>query len=287
MSASDLNLVQAVTIWKQQWKTLLLFTTLTMAVATITVFVVPGYYRSHALLLSANPALADKRSVLNNNTQYLYSYFGSGDDLDRLTGIGLADTSYLQLVRQFNMIDYYELTGEKQDLLRYKAMLKLRKDLRFQKTAEGQLKILAWTKNKQLSADLVNAMVQMLEKSSEAIWQQQNQQAKQQIDRAITQAENQYKQLSDSLQNANSNMVPLLNEHQQTLLSQLREYRNTANQFQLISATAPKALYLLEAATPAVRPERPDKLGIVLSAALAGLLCGMIILLLSDRNKKG
>jgi len=94
---------------------------------------VPKYYRSFAILVPANPALADKARLFNTNIEGLYSYFGTGDDLDRLFGIASMDTVYKQLVDSFHLVDYYQLTNADKGINRRKAVLELREDLTFQK----------------------------------------------------------------------------------------------------------------------------------------------------------
>ncbi len=165
MQTSSFNLVQVTDTLQRKWKTILLFVLACAIVATITVFVVPQYFRSSATVVSANPALADKGRFFNNNIQALYSYFGSGDDLDRIYGVGDMDTSYKKLVDEFSLVNYYQLSGDSLPLLRRKAVMLLKNDLSFQKTEQNQLKIIAWTKNKQLAADLVNRLVAIIQET--------------------------------------------------------------------------------------------------------------------------
>ena len=101
MQTHSLNLVSAVAILRKRWTTLFFFVVASSAVAAITVFVVPPYYRSRATLVPANTLLADKARLFNNQVQHLYSYFGSGDDLDRIVGVGEMDATYRQLVKEF------------------------------------------------------------------------------------------------------------------------------------------------------------------------------------------
>ena len=83
---------------------ILLFTLFAMLVAFVTVLLVPQYFRSGARIIAANPQLTDKSRLFNEDIQGLYSYFGSGDDLDRIIGVADMDTTYYQLVDQFNFV---------------------------------------------------------------------------------------------------------------------------------------------------------------------------------------
>lgn len=278
-------MAETASILQNKWRNILLFTLLTAAVATITVFLMPKQYRSAAKLISANPQLADKSRLFNENIQSLYSYFGSGDDLDRIMGIALLDTSLKQLVKDFNLINYYKLNNDTEPLLQRKAILKLRDDLLVQRTEEGQLKISCWTKDPALSAHIVNALVKIIETKLEDIWQSNYRSTKEQLNLSITQTETSYKQLHDSLSKAPAAQTSLIQKHMETLLEQLTQFRKTAATVQLIGATAPAALYVLEPAVPAAKAERPDKPAIILAATIAGFLFSLLAALLSNRKQ--
>lgn len=278
-------MAETTSILQNKWRSILLFTILTAAVATATVFLMPKQYRSAAKLISANPQLADKSRLFNENIQSLYSYFGSGDDLDRIMGIALLDTSLKQLVKDFNLTNYYKLSNDTEALLQRKAVLKLRDDLLVQRTEEGQLNISCWTKDPVLSAGIVNALVKIIENKLEDIWQSNYRATKEQLNLSITQTEASYKQLFDSLSKAPAPQTSLIQKHMETLLDQLTQYRKTAATVQLIGATAPAALYVLEPAVPAAKAERPDKPAIILATAIAGFLFSLLLALLSNRKQ--
>jgi hypothetical protein len=138
MTTSGLNMPHTIQVLQKHTRFILLFTLFAMLVAFVTVLLVPKYFRSGARIIAANPQLTDKSRLFNENIQGLYSYFGSGDDLDRIIGVADMDTTYFQLVDQFNLIDYYRLDNDSLPLLRRKAVLKLKKDISFQRTEQGQ-----------------------------------------------------------------------------------------------------------------------------------------------------
>lgn len=270
---------------QHNWRRILLFTVLSAAVATITVFIMPKQYRSTARLVAANPQLADKSRLFNENIQGLYSYFGSGDDLDRIIGIADLDTTYKQLVDEYQLIAHFALDNDSLPQLRRKAVLKLRKDLSFQRTEEGQLKISCWTKERQLSASLINTLIAIVEKKLETIWQSNYQASVTKLNASVAAAEEQYRQLSDSLQTLSSSKAILVQKHMETILEQLAQYRKTADAFKLMDETAPKALYVLEEAVPAAKAERPDKPAIIIAAAIAGFVFSILLLLVGNRKR--
>ncbi len=280
------NLVQAGELLQQRWKTIVAGTLLTGVVATVTVFMLPGYFRSAATIVSANPALADKARLFNNNIQGLYSYFGSGDDLDRITGIADMDTTYKKLVDEFALVNYYKLSGDDHALLRRKAVLHLRDDLSFQRTEQGQLKIIAWTKEKALSANIVNRMVAIISEMETGIWTANYAQVLTNLNSSIADMEAQYRKISDSLSTINGGNRELAAVQMQTLLEQLKQYRKSADEFKLATQTQPAVLYVLESAVPAAKAERPHKLNSILVALLLGFVFSSLLVLVSNRNTR-
>lgn len=284
MTTSGLNMPHTIQVLQKHTRFILLFTLFAMLVAFVTVLLVPKYFRSGARIIAANPQLTDKSRLFNENIQGLYSYFGSGDDLDRIIGVADMDTTYYQLVDQFNLIDYYGLHNDSMPLLRRKAILKLKKDISFQRTEQGQMRVLCWTKDKKLSADIVNAMIAIVQQKLASIWLSNYQTATDQLNASIIHHEQQYASLNDSISKASHAQQILLQKHMETLLEELSRYRKTAASFQLMGETVPPALYILEPAVPSAKAERPDKLNTVLISGLAGFLFSILFLLLKDRR---
>jgi len=284
MQNDPFNLVSATAVFKKHGRFISFFTLGAVLVTTIILFPMPQYFRSTATVISANPVLADKARLFNTNIQSLYSYFGSGDDLDRIYGIADMDTTYKKLVDEFSLTDYYKLDGDSLPLLRRKAVLRLREDLTVRKTEKGQLQVIAWTKEKQLSADLVNRMVAILQQREADIWENNYQHALAQILSSTATMETEYKQLSDSLSTGNTASHELVAANRQSLLEQIRQYRKTADEYRLAIQTNPPVLYVMESAVPAAKAERPDKIAIILAAFIISLVFSSLLVLINNRN---
>lgn len=253
--------------------------------AAITVYVMPAYYRSAATIVPANPVLADKARLFNKNIRELYSYFGSGDDLDRIYGVAEMGSIYQKLADEFSMVNYYQLTGDSLSLLRRKAVKQLRKDINLRKTDKDQLIIEVWTKDKQLSADIVNHMVTLIEQTESRVWLQHYQQSVEKLKVAIAEKEQQYTLLKDSLQRVNASQKELLSAQLTGLLEQLKQYRIAENEFILAIQTPPAVLYVLETAAPAAKAERPDKLAVLIATGLVSCVFICLLVLVNDRKQ--
>ncbi|MES2328269.1 MAG: Wzz/FepE/Etk N-terminal domain-containing protein [Bacteroidota bacterium] len=284
MQSSSFDLVQTTAVLKNRWRTILLFVVAAAIISTITVFLVPRYFRSTATVVSANPALADKARLFNSNVQILYSYFGTGDDLDRIYGIADMGGTYAKLVDEFSLIDYYQLKNDSVSILKSKAAKCLRKDIHLEKTEQNQLQIIAWTKNKQLSADLVNRMVAIIQETEMDVWQKNYRHSQDELNSSIASLEKEYQSLSDSVSTMRSGKQQLAVAQMQTIAEQIRQYRKTADEFRLASQTPPAALYVMEAASPAAYAERPDKPIIILTSCLVAFIFSSLLVLVNDRK---
>ena len=154
---NSLNLIEVVAAIKKSSNQIIVFVFLSLAIAYSVLLLIPKYFQSTAIVVAANPALADKARFFNNNIQGLYSNFGSGDDLDRIYGLANLDTAYKLLVDEFELISYYQLNDDSIKLRRRKAVLLLKDDIQLSKTDLSQLKISVWHKDNKTSAAIALA----------------------------------------------------------------------------------------------------------------------------------
>lgn len=271
-------------VLQKRWRTVFFFVVGCMAVAAATVLVVPSSFRSKAIVVSANTVLADKARLFNPNIQHLYSYFGSGDDLDRIVGLGEMDTTYRQLVTEFGLVKYYQLSGESSVTLAQKAIRLLRRDLRFLKNENEQLEVLAWTKDKTLSANLVNRTIALIETAEKNIWKKNYNQAVESLYRTIDTAEQQYRAIAGRLPTITGAQKELLTLRAQTLLEELKQYRKAAAEYALALQNIPEALYVLEPASPAAYAQRPDIPAVLIATLIASILLGCMVVWVGEQK---
>jgi hypothetical protein len=273
--SNPFQLNNLITVLRRQRSTLLLFTLLTAGAAAITVWLMPRSYRSAALVAAANPQLADKARLFNQQIQQLYSYFGSGDDLDRLIAIADMDTLHTVLIREFNLTGYYKSSGTSRALLERDARKKLQRDLHLERTEKGQLSVAVWMKDPVLAAAVVNRLVALVEQTATHIWHNSYTEQYTKLDSALQAAKQRYQQLQDSSRAA----AALSAIELKTISTELEQYQSARDVLAIAATTTAPALYVLEAAVPAAKAERPDAVMIILSAALAGFLAGLLLIL--------
>lgn len=287
MQSSELNLLDVVAVLQQQFKKIALFVFICLVIATVTVFVMPKYYKSTAIVVAANPALADKARLFNNNIQGLYSNFGSGDDLDRIDGLANLDTTFKLMVDEFKLTDYYQLKDENIALRRKKAVLHLRDDVELQKTDLGQFKFMVTTKDKQLSANIANKMVATVQQMEEAIWQNNYQSSLEKLNTSVKELEQEVAAINDSLKvmDITKDAALMYTNKREALLQQLKQYYTAANEFKLAISNKAPALYIIENAVPAAKHDKPKKLEVLLATLIISCVFGCLIALIYNRKQ--
>jgi hypothetical protein len=228
--------------------------------------------------------LADKAHLLNQNIQSLYSVFGTGDDLERINGIATMDTVYKQLVDEFNLIGYYDLKEEGINRLRRKAMLELKDDISIQKTELAQLKISIWTKNADLSAKIVNRLVEITRIKEETIWKSAYESRLLNYNKSIDSLAQTYGTLIDktNLEKGTASQFDLNKTN--SLLEQINLLEKAAGEIKLAIDNNAPALYVLETAVPAAKAEKPNILEVLILTAIISLIFGAMALLIYNRE---
>jgi hypothetical protein len=262
-----------------------------LLVASITLFIVPKQYYSASIVVSANPNLADKAHLLNQNIQSLYSVFGSGDDLERIMGIASMDTVYKQLVDEFNLISYYQITGADTNrvppnlnLLRRKAVLELKDDISIQKTDLAQLKISIWTKDAEISAKIVNRMVEITRLKEETIWKSGYEKMLLSLNKSIDSLGKIFEVISNKTKQEKENASQLDFLKSNSLYEQINTQQKAANEIKLAIDNNAPALYVLETAVPAAKSEKPNILEVLILTSIVSLVFGVLILLIYNRE---
>lgn len=287
MQSSELNLLDVVAVLQQHLKKIIFFVFICLVIAAATVFVMPKYYKSTAIVVAANPALADKARLFNNNIQGLYSNFGSGDDLDRIDGLANLDTTFKLMVDEFKLTDYYKLKDENIALRRRKAVLHLRDDVELQKTDLGQFKFMVTTKDKQLSANIANKMVATVQQMEEAIWQNNYQSSLDKINSSVKELEQEVAAINDSLKlmDITKDAALMYTNKREAILQQLKQYYTAANEFKLAISNKAPALYIIENAAPAAKHDKPKKLEVLIATLIVSCVFGCLIALVYNRKK--
>jgi capsular polysaccharide biosynthesis protein len=259
------------------WKQMFFVVFFSLLIVGIITFMKPRQYLSVATALPASSILTDKGSIFNENLEYLYSALGSSDDVDRIVGTAQLDTIYLAVTDQFNLYDHYKIS-ESSKQRREKAAQFLKKRSKVYKSSYGELKIKVWDTDKNLAPQLANAILGELQ----SIYQELQNSNNKSILNTLRSARQKIISRPDSLSTQSPGNNPKPN--QQMLSDQLVKYEKLINEYQFIIDNKPAALIVVEKATPAIKPDKPKRLNIMVATLFASFIFSILLALLLERK---
>lgn len=286
MQSTPFNLESVITVLQKRLKGIAIFIAVSLIVAAIAVFFADKYYRSSALIVPANSSLADKARLFNTNVQNLYPFLGNSDDAETLFGIAKSDTIFYRLIDAFNLVDYYHSKGSNDAQKRKNTLTQLQKDLKIEKTEFNQLKIIAFTKDPQLSANIVNNTIEIIQQIEQQMWKLVYQNSVTQLHQSLSALENQYRSIADSI---SKTTIPykkeLLETQRLSTLEQIKQFLKSENEFKLAVETTPPTLYTIEKAFPSVSADKPLLVPTLLAVFFISFVFATITALVFERKQ--
>jgi len=277
---STFNIMEIIKILKLHKRVLISSSFIAVFAASIFLFFVTPQYESSTTLLAGNSQLTDKARLFNPQIKDLYSSFGSGDDLDRVLSIAEMDTTLKQVITKcrlsFGVDSFPSWQSE--------TLQKLRNKLKFKKTAKDQIIISCATYDKDLSALIVNTLVEITEASMQSIINSNYQMVAQKMDSTVSQLKNKYSILANN-KPTDLSATRLNNAESETILNQIDQTTKASQEIKLAIVTLPNFIKVAEKATTATEDSWPDKPLIILIAAIAGLLFSSILVLINNPTK--
>ncbi|MBS1919718.1 MAG: hypothetical protein JST17_05670 [Bacteroidetes bacterium] len=261
------------------WKQILSMVLLSLLIVAIIVFMEPPKYLSVATAVPASSVASDKSRIFGENIEALYSNLGSPDDLDMIVGTGQLDTVYLAVTDQFNLYDHYKIQANK-EVTRIKSAALLKKNTEIQKSGYGELKVKVWDTDKNLAPQLANSLMEKLQSIYRDLQSKNNAAILNDLKTGMI-------KLKDSigiLQSA-ANSKPDTSGLS-VLKTQLQKYQQLIGEYQLMVDNKPSALLIVERARPALLPDKPERLEILIATLVLSFLFALSIALILEKRKK-
>jgi capsular polysaccharide biosynthesis protein len=276
---TNFNIAELTSVLFNRWKFIVVFTITSIVIAAGLLLFIPPKYTATTKLLPGNAVLADKARLFNNEIQHLYSFFGSGDDLDRLMSMASMDTSLKQVINTFNLNGYYQIKEKDAGMGMYKSIRAFKKDLTLVKTVNNELEISYAHESKDTAAAIVNFMTEQLAAKMKTIWKQQYEKINVQLDSSIAIISNDYKNFA----NNSSTIDAITKTKMDALLSQLEQFNKMSIETKMAAATTPEALIVLEKASIPAKISWPNKAVVLPLAALLGFIFSACLVLISAK----
>lgn len=250
------------------WKRIIIVVILCVVVVGVITFLKPRKYLSVATAVPASSFNADRSRIFNENIQALYSTLGTPDDLDMIVGTGNLDTVYWAVAQQFNLWDHYKMK-EKGDAAVRKAASLLKANAKVMKSEYGELKVKVWDTDKNLAAELANAIMDVLQSIHSNLQAVGNKTTL----NGLVSARKKIMIQADSLADKTK------------LIEQSQQYDKLINEYQVMVDSKLPALVVVERAKPTDWPDRPRRKQILIATAFLSFLFALLAALVMERRK--
>lgn len=146
---------------KRRWKLLGILLVIALTLAGISTAYMPKKYYSWGVIFPVSQSSVE--SYVDNPS------FGGDVDADRLLQILQSGSMRDSIIRMFNLYAYYELDSTKSPDWRDQLEERYNKDIEFSRTQYMSIIISAKTRKPQMSADIVNSIIDMVDRTRERI----------------------------------------------------------------------------------------------------------------------
>jgi LPS O-antigen subunit length determinant protein (WzzB/FepE family) len=269
---NQFNLTYIFSVLKKWKRHILVFVLLCTIAGGITTLVLPKQYLSTAIIVPANPKLADKNFMYSNNLLELNDVYGVEEDLDRLLTNCKLQSHFSKLIDSFKLITHYKIDDSKKAF--DEAVQQLKKNTIIQKTETGAVSIMIWDTDKNLAAQLVNQLIAYTNDKMAATNQQVNQTYLTNLEKQLTEKQQQYNTVLASDKNAD-----IKEAERKSLLELISQDTKAVSQLKAATYANLPALLVLDKAVPSTVADKP-KLSFWLSLSFIGSLLFAIVLVL-------
>lgn len=278
-----LHLDRILPLLYQHKKFLLLFTLGITLAAALLVNILPTEYKSVATISPVNIQLTDKAKLFNPNIKDLYSYFGGGDDIERIESANDWNSLYRAMVIEHNIAEYFKVDEMDAALRIEKAVSILRKKLYAKPTEKGQLQIIAWAKEPDTSLKWVNAFCAKINLRIKSSIQLEYDSTIQHLKNALDSLQLQFNALligKDSTEAAKAIREIKIQGIRQLIANNI----TMTGEWEQARTAIPDVLMVLDGPVADKSAVRPDKLVVITGAFLTALLFAMTWVIVYHRN---
>jgi capsular polysaccharide biosynthesis protein len=279
---NSFNISELTAALLNRWKFIVVFSFASVIIAAGVLYFIPPKYTAITKLLPGNAVLADKARLFNADIQHLYSFFGSGDDLDRLMSMASMDTSLKQVIHAFDLTNYYQIEEKDAGMGMYKTIRQFKKDLSLVKSVNNELEISCAHQNKDTAAAIVNFMAEQTATKMQAIWKQQYLKIGESLDSSINDLTKEYNDLAALAANNDA----IAKTKMGVLLNQIEQFNKMSIETKMAASTTPAAIIVLEKATPPSKISWPQKAVILPIAALIGCIFSICLVLITAKPSR-
>jgi uncharacterized protein involved in exopolysaccharide biosynthesis len=263
-------------LFSKWWKHVLAIVIVSVVIVWIVLLFKPVKYLSVATAVPASSYASDKASIFNNNIQLLYPAMGTPDDLDMIVGTAQLDTVYMSVAQQLNLAEHYKVK-EKDDASIRKAAYVLKANTRVIKSDFSELKVKCWDCDKNLAAQMANAIMDKLSTFHQDLQGSKNSSMVASLGSAMKKLQENIDSLTDNTEAAAVK--------RKVLQEQLPQYEKLITEYQLLADNKPPVLITVERARASQWPDKPKRFPILAATFALSILFSLLLILVLEKRK--
>jgi len=259
-------------------KRILLVSVLAALVSAIVSLGLADEFKSVAKVMPMNTTFLDKNAIFSDEPGRATYLFGGEADIDRLASLAESEELNQFLIGKYDLFNYYKVDPTKKDAA-FKVRERLHKNFRTIKNPAGHLDIQVHDKDPMVASNMANDIAKQLDKFNKRILLEKKSLVRNLLRDKSSSSKRELDRLVDSLRNFNINspkdtvFANILMEVIESKITETEDLRKNYEQTSSLVDADISPLYLIEAAQPAIKKDRPFRSLIVLGAfALAFFL---------------
>ena len=265
------------------WKQMLLVIIIAVGIVAAIVYTEKPLYLSVTTALPASGILTDKSKIFNDNIQGLYPSLGNPDDLDKVLGTAQLDTVFIAVAMQFNLWDHYKIENKEKQIPQSAALLK--NSSKIFRSEYGELKIRVWDTDKNLAPQLANALLEKLNSIHQSVAAISNEKVMESLKAGKLRLQIALDSIS-RLTVHNPDQLATMGADHDTYMKQLSKYEELIGEYQLTLDSKPAVLVVVEKARASEKPDKPQKLKLLIATAVISFLFSFLLALFLERRKR-
>lgn len=279
-----LHLQNILPLLKQHKKFIFLFTFLITIGTALLLFFIPPEYKSVATLTPLNTQLADKGTLFNPNIKDLYSFFGDGDDIERMEAANDWNSIYSAIVIECELDKEYDIKDADSTIRIQKAVNILRKKLYAEPTEKGMLQLIAWSKNPALSKKLVDTFRSKIGLRIQSVFISRYDSAIKNMKLSYDSLREKYKAAASTSYSPSTPEYKLAQIEVVSITKLLEDNIKITGEFEQAKSAVPQILFVLDAPEADKTAVRPYKPAVLMGTFLAALIFSMAWVIIYHRN---
>ncbi|MCH8331306.1 MAG: hypothetical protein IH946_07980 [Bacteroidetes bacterium] len=274
--------------WKKQIAIICAFA----AVASITIsLLMPEYYESRVIFYPSNPSLSDRQYLFGEQSgELLVSYFGAGDDLDRVMTIAKSATIVNYLIDTFNLMEHYGIKMDDKYPLT-KVRNEFEDNYKVIKNEYDAVELTVLDTSSELASKIANESARKVDESIKEIIKQNKARIIEVFQDNLATKEQQLKKLTDSINalvpgSIRPETISLLFQKQETVAEELNTLSSLHEKYVASYNANFPTIYIFERAYPAEKKKYPVRWLIVVGSVIATLFLSVIFVLLLEKYRE-